>query len=252
MLAYDNEPPYATNATMVATVRDDDTQPSAVTLLCSSIDNKHVRAVERHFTTHGYTVHLCSLRSVSPTSDVVSLLDIEGPFFDNISDSDLIAFQKFVSGCKSTGILWVTRSVQLKCADPRFGLVLGLARTIRSELAVEMGTVEFEYFDQASWTALELIYRKFQARDKTDSTNTDFEFVHQDGKILTSRYKRCTPEEILTLRSSSISSDAVGLRIEAFGRLNSLAWVPLDGPDDLSGDQVEIKVHSVGLNFKVS
>ncbi|KAE8141770.1 polyketide synthase [Aspergillus pseudotamarii] len=249
-LAYDNEPPYATNATMVATVRDDDTQPSAVTLLCSSIDNKHVRAVERHFTTHGYTVHLCSLRSLPPTGDVVSLLDIEGPFFDNISDSDLIAFQKFVSGCKSTGILWITRSIQLKCADPRFGLVLGLARTIRSELAVEMGTVEFEYFDQASWTALESIYRKFQARDKTDSTNTDFEFVHQDGKILTSRYKRHTPEEILTLQSSSISSDAVGLRIEAFGRLNSLAWVPLDKPDDLQGDQVEINVHSAGLNFK--
>ncbi|KAE8333350.1 fatty acid synthase S-acetyltransferase [Aspergillus sergii] len=250
-LVYDNEPPYATNATMVATVRDDDSQPSAVTLLCSSIDNEHVRAVERHFTTRGHTVHLCSLQSVSsPKGDVVSLLDIEGPFFDNISDSDLIAFQKFVSCCKSTGILWVTRSIQLKCTDPRFGLVLGLARTIRSELAIEMGTVEFESFDQASWTALEVIYRKFQARDKTDGTNTDFEFVYHEGRILTSRYKRRTPEEILALRSGSETSDAVGLRIEAFGRLDSLAWVSLDRPGDLQGDQVEINVHSTGLNFK--
>ncbi|KNG83443.1 hypothetical protein ANOM_008035 [Aspergillus nomiae NRRL 13137] len=250
-LVYDNEPPYATNATIVATVRDDSSQPSVVTLLCSSIANEHVRAVERHFTTHGHTVHLCSLQSLSHhKGDVVSLLDIEGPFFDKVSEPDLIAFQKLVSGSKSTGILWVTRSAQLKCADPRFALVLGLARTIRSELAVEMGTVELEHFDQASWTALELIYRKFQARDRTDSTNTDFEFVHQDGKILTPRYKRCTPEEILTLRSGSEFSDAVGLRIESFGHLDSLAWVPLDRPVHLQGDQIEIIVHHVGLNFK--
>lgn len=237
---------------MVATVRDDDSQAGVVTLLCSSSDNEHVRAVERYFITQGHTVHLRSLHSMSPPEGVViSLLDIQGPFFHNISEPDLIAFQQLVSSCKSTGILWVTRAAQLKCADPRFALVFGLARTIRSELAIEMGTVELEHFDQAAWTALELIYRKFQARDKTDSTNTDFEFVHQDGKILTPRYKRCTADEILTLRSGCEASDAVGLRIESFGRLSSLPWVSLDRPCDLSGDQVEIHVHHAGLNFKV-
>lgn len=224
-----------------------------VTLLCPSVENEHVEVVKDHFKGCGYAIHLCSLKSFSPPKgDIISLLDLETPFFDQISESDLDAFQKFINDSKSVGILWVTRSAQLKCANPRYALVLSLARTIRSELAIELGTVEVEEFGQASWTALESIYHVFQARDKTESIDTDYEFVYQDGKILTSRYKRCTPEEIVALRSGSQSTDGVGLRIEVFGRLSCLAWVPLDRPDGLQGDLVETNVHNTGLNFKVN
>jgi hypothetical protein len=251
-LVYDFEPPYVTNAVMVATVREDEPQPKVVTFLCPSLENGHIKAVKRHFESLGYVVQLCSLQSPSPPEgDVISLLDLEGPFFAQISEHDLIAFQKFITDSETTGILWVTRSAQLKCTDPRYALVLGLARTIRSELGIEMGTVEMEECDQASWTALEAIYREFRARDKSDNTNTDYEFAYKDGKLLTSRYKRCTPGEILALQSGSQSSNAVGLRIETFGRLGSLAWVLLDRASDLYCDQVEIDVHNTGLNFKV-
>ncbi|GLI78239.1 type I iterative PKS [Penicillium ochrochloron] len=252
LVVYDYEPPHCTNATMVATICEDEPQPKMVTLLCPSLENEHIDSVERHFKSLGYDVQLCSLQSSPPPEgDVISLLDLEGPFLAQISEPDLLAFQKFITDSQTTGILWVTKSAHLNCTDPRYALVLGLARTIRSELAIEIGTFEIGECDQASWKALESIYREFRARDKTSTTSTDYEYVCQGGKVLTSRYKRCTPGEILALRSGNRSSDAVRLRIETFGRLGSLAWVPLDRAGCLHGDQVEIDVHSTGLNFKV-
>ncbi|KAJ5645285.1 hypothetical protein N7507_011296 [Penicillium longicatenatum] len=251
LVVYDHEPPYASNATMVATVISEMSKPKQVTLLCPSYENEQVLAVERQFIDSGYDVRLCSLHdSPLPDGDIISLLDLEGPFFDQISESNLSAIQSLVASSNVTGILWVTRSAQLKCKDPRYALVLGLARTIRSELAIEMGTIEMENYDSAAWAALESIYRTFEARDKTDSTNTDYEFVHQERKVFTSRYKNCNSDELFYPQRGSEPSDDVRLRIETFGRLSSLDWAPLKTYGDLQDDLVEIRVQNAGLNFK--
>lgn len=97
---------------------------------------------------------------MSPHPDAISLVDSNGPFFDDLSGDDYTRFKDFLSSSKN--ILRVTKSVQMKCDDPRYGTVLGVARTARAEELVNFGTLEVDEFDEASADALLKVFAKFQ------------------------------------------------------------------------------------------
>lgn len=179
--------------------------------------------------------------------DAISTIDLEGPYFDDISQEDFSTFMNYLSRLKG-GLLWLTRSAQLGCKDPRYGIVTGLARTIRPEIGVDFWTAELDSLDSATTASVAAIYRKFHARPGLDAeSKLDSEYAVKDGVVHIGRYHWSSTVKELQSQSSP---DPKQLIIGRFGLIGSMHWVQHQ-PSDVGDDEVEIEVRCVGLNFKV-
>ena len=247
---YDDEFPYQINANMISTAVGPQCIASNITLLYQSeFDDARVHEIEAFFRAKGFQVEKSSLNDSPPTDGfVISLLDLTGPFFNKITTEALAKFQAYMSGLKETGLLWLTKASQIDCKDPDYALVLGMARTLRSELSLDFFTFEVENFDESSWQALLEVYEKIQQRTKDDELNPDYEYAFTDGKVMTGRYHWLSVDE--ELQDTQKLGMPVRLEIGKYGLLDSLSWVPIEH-QPLVGDQVEVDIRCVGLNFKV-
>lgn len=219
------------------------------TLLCSHNPGTFERQVETLLVRRGIHVDFTNIDQVPPPNqDIISLLDISGPFFDEISSEELAAFQSYVGSLESSGILWATRSSQMRCDDPSYAQVLGVARTIRSELLVSFATFEIDTVDDVALEALIDVFNKFQRRTKDPEVDPDWEFALSEKVVHIPRYRWVSVIEQL----SAVSDLELPRKLEAGkpGFLQSLQWTQT-APIALTNDQIEVEVRAVGLNFKV-
>jgi SAM-dependent methyltransferase len=247
---YDQEFPYQLNANIVAYPAEATTTSRRVTLLCDSQPTTLARQAMTSFANTEIAVSLCTLdQRPPPNQDVIALLDLDGPFFDNISAHSLDTFVRFVSQLQSAGVLWVTRSSQLGCEDPRYALIVGLARTIRSELSIDFATLELDQTDPPAWRALHQVFRKFQLRVRDPDLDRDYEFALSNSTIHVGRFHWVSVARALddTCEGYIPRQLEIGKR----GLLQTLRWVQ-GSPDQPMEDEVEVDVKAVGLNFKVS
>ncbi|KAI1307179.1 putative polyketide synthase [Xylaria venustula] len=176
---------------------------------------------------------------VDTGQDIVSLLDLELPFFDGITTKNLTAF-----------LQTVTHAAQIRPQDPRFSLVLGMARTLRSELGVSFVTLELQDFGPGFADAVLLILRELQQRATEQAGVPEFdldqEFAWTDGAIHVSRMHWLSIPEALTHGDGSHSQAT--LEIGQPGLLNTLRWLPLPRRP-LQPHEVRIQTMSVSLNF---
>ena len=180
--------------------------------------------------------------------DIISLIDLEGPFFADIPEATYNTFIKFLSR-RRDGLLWLTRSAQVKCTDPRYGIGLGLFRTIRNELSLELWSVEVDDLSSSSVSCVLSIYQKFQSRPSIDlDRSTDTEYAILNGAVYTGRYHWISPREELESHGAENPKQMV---VGNFGQLNSLHWIQHD-TNTLQDNEVEVEVKSAGVNFKVS
>src|SRR4051794_10332785 len=92
---YDSEMPYQTNANIITRPVAGASAPKRVTLLCGS-NTALVSQVEALLTHGGFGVDQCTLfEEPSPHQDVISLLDLDRPFFDDVSAENFEAFKRF-------------------------------------------------------------------------------------------------------------------------------------------------------------
>jgi len=197
----------------------------------------------------GFKVDYCTiLQDPPPHQDVISLLDLDRPFFDDIPAEIFEAFKRFIGILKSTGVLWVTKSIQIGCDDPRYALVLGMARTLRSEFSVDFATLEIDNINSNTWGIMLNVFDKFQKRNK-DNVDPDFEYAISNGVVNIGRFQKVS----LSQQLSTMSKESTNKRLEigSHGLLQSLRWVD-QKPSVLTSDQVEIETRAVGMNFKVS
>jgi SAM-dependent methyltransferase len=248
-VVFDDDAPYQLNATMVATITPATVPEKKVTLLHGDEWTTEMRDIKQQFIQSGYAVDHCTLGQVIPNNqDVVALLDLQEPFFDQISGEALGAFQNYLSMAQMAGTLWVTRSCSLECDDPRYSLILGVARTVRSELSQSFATLEMDKLDAAACGALVEVYRKFQKRQKDDTFEPECEYVLLDGVVHTGRYHRvCAAEHLARVVKPHVPRE---LQIGKVGLLDTLFWAP-SKIRDLKGDEVEVTMSCVGLNFRV-
>lgn len=103
-----------------------------VHLLCHSDNHPWVKSVAHHFIQQGYNVLLITLKDLPlHDNEIVSLLDLDGPFLRDIAVEKYNDLLKYLSHRQRTP--WVTQASQIKCQDPFSGLILGLAQTVRLE-----------------------------------------------------------------------------------------------------------------------
>ncbi|KAF1990145.1 hypothetical protein K402DRAFT_371161 [Aulographum hederae CBS 113979] len=242
-LALDSEEPHQLNAIMIAKPETGKSRTKAVAIL--SDDNKGLpNAIVDLLKKRGYEVSGCSLDDTPPTgTDIISLLDADKPFFENITAERLDSFKTFVNNLGGSGLLWITGLSQMHCTDPRYGQIIGTARSIRSELSADFGVCEVDDFNS---DRIVDVFETFHMRAEDEILQPDFEYAIKDGVVNVGRYHPFPIHEELL---SSDASDKVILDIENRGRLNTLHWVKAP-TRSLKGDEIDVETYSVGLNFR--
>ena len=243
----DSKKPAQLNAIMVAKPKAKVVLKKTVTLLHEDEDKipkSLIQALEKQ----GFEISKCRLTDSPPENqDILSILDIDTPFFEDIEAARFESFKKFITSLNGSGILWVTHATQIHCSDPRFGQTIGTVRTIRSELSTELATCEVENLE-TSWDQVCQVFSKFQTREEDETLKPDYEYVIHDGKVHVGRYQPFSMNEELT---ATDSSDLLTLDIGKHGRLGTLHWSKQKSKK-LVGDEVEVEAYAAGINFRVS
>jgi acyl transferase domain-containing protein/NADPH:quinone reductase-like Zn-dependent oxidoreductase len=246
-VVYDNSPPFQVTAYMTSRNLSNDSHPKDVTLVVSVEHSSDAHNLEARLLESGYRVNRSTLDDIQNVEGVVIfLLDLEGPFFHSITPQKWIAFREYLSQATSSATIWVTRPSQMKCDDPRFSLVLGLARTVRQELAHDFVTFEVDTLDENACHALRQVYEKFQ-KQKQSNDMIEYEYSYINNSIHISRYEQFPAIE--KLRSHSTESVYKSLDIEQYGALETLYWSEHKRRKPTAG-QVEVELHFAGLSFK--
>lgn len=220
-----------------------------ICLLYSGQKTERARSVEYAFVRQGYTVNWLTLRENAPSNQpMVSLLDLDDPFFDNLSEQSFLDFQEFVSEKSPESILWITYAAQAQCVDPRWGLVFGIARTIRWEFNLPFATFETTTFDSKSADLLVKVHEKFQT-SLASGVLPDYEYSTSADTVATPRYY---PTK-LTVHDQEKTSSSVPKKLQmgTFGLLDSVQWLPDEGIRSPGPGEVQVDIRYVGLNFRV-
>ena len=199
----------------------------------------------------GMELDVCTLDMTPPARQtIISILDLDRqePLFSQLDATSFVAFQDFLRRIDKSGILWVTGAAQMKCKDPRYGMVLGIARTIRIEANIDMATLELEHFNSQAWSATWKVLEDFEGRLHESDIDTVLEYVYSDGYIQTGKFHWLKVAD--ELKEPVHMSKPRSLDIGQRGALQTLHWKQFT-PSELLDDQIEVEVRAVGMNFKV-
>jgi hypothetical protein len=278
---------YSCNCIVAELTRDKEREGEGrrVTLLHSGGGSGITDAAERVqkiLADAGVGVDCYSLDGVVPPpvgQDVISVFDLEAPFFHDVDESSFENFKRLLSHLhqqqeaadtnnndsnnnttNNRGILWLTGASQIACKDPRCGMVNGVARVIRTEMNIDFATVELEDFKAEAIARVPAILEEFQRRISVDKNGSEanMEWAVVGGKALVGRYHFIRVEEELE-RTAEINEggDVVkGVQQATPGRIDTLCWKEMPAspssspsPSQALGEtEVMVQVRAVGLN----
>ncbi|KAH8422376.1 uncharacterized protein LDX57_000132 [Aspergillus melleus] len=244
----DQEFPYHKTGILISTKKPQSKPPEDVNLLCHHESSPVVQKAKSAFSKAGRPVHLCVYGSHKMSQGgIVSLLETEEPFFSVMTEGKWRTFQRLLSDVDECGVFWVTKETQIQCHDPDYGLTLGVARSVRSELAVEMATFEAQSFDDGFADAMLMAYDNFRGRHG-ETDNREYEYLYRDGKVHVPRFHSVVAENEVSAKRLQ-SMDARMLSIGVSGSLSSLFWKPVACEPPRDG-QVVVDIQYTGLNFR--
>ncbi|KIM92741.1 hypothetical protein OIDMADRAFT_62276 [Oidiodendron maius Zn] len=242
----DAEVPYQLNAMMVAKPLSTPVNKKAIALLREDGES-HADALSQQLQSRGYIVSQYGLGEKLPKSqDVISLLDYSRPFFEDIDEIRYQAFQHLVDNLGESGIMWITHPSQIQCQDPRYAQIIGTSRTIRAEMLVDFATCEVDDIDSSLDRIID-VFAKFQAREKDELLDPDFEYAIVKGTV---NVGRIYPFSLKEEQSSETGpEEQITIDMPKPGLLTSMQWTPRGGRA-LKDDEIEVQVYAAGLNFK--
>lgn len=222
--------------------------PKSISLLVTD-KTKTYDHVEGKLQEQDYEVTKITLKDIQPPNiDIISIIDLDGPFFENIADEPYYDFQRFLANLHNSGIFWVTKPCHMNIQDPSYAQIIGLARVIRSELLIDFATCEVDDTN-ASMSCVVRVFEKFRIRcNSDDGLSPDFEYVIRDRVIHVGRYFP------FVMMDGFVSHETACERLKVAtgtpGQLNTLHWTRQSEPAILKDNEVEIEMHAVGINFK--
>lgn len=251
--AYDDVKPYHLNVCLVSRPAISPSLSKHVTLLSNECGPIWKTTVEL-FTCHGYEVQSYGLGEHIPSTDaVVSLLDLEEPFFYNLTQSRLNTLQESLKQCNAASIMWATRPSQITCEDPRYAMAIGAIRSLRGELAIPITTIELEDTSTQALQSLVEVMDLQQEDSYNSDTNSalepDFEYSFSNGLLMIPRILPVSVADEMLVDKVSRSCDE-RLELQAGnGSIENINWVATS-PRICGDNDVDIDMKCVGLNFK--
>jgi len=218
-----------------------------------------------HFNSSGSSAVALSLQEVTPSmlddKLCIVLAEIDSLIIHTIDKSGFNAVRNVA--LRSAGVLWITKGGAIDSPIPEANLIVGLARTIRSEHAgITFATLDLDCdTSPGAPSTVDAIIRLYSMLFRTQAGKIqDFEFSLQNGVIFNCRItaqkemndiledenKLATP----VLLPFSQPNRPLKLEVGVPGILDTLQFVDdLDALKLLAEDEVEIKVMASALNF---
>ncbi|KAK8011002.1 polyketide synthase [Apiospora arundinis] len=256
-VSFDGKRPYHMNANMIArpAERKEEAGPGRITLLthCDEL-GPLARETRQLLRSAGYEIDQCVWgRQLPPANqDVVSFLDVEGgqgPLLKDISEESWSDWLKLVETLTESVVLWLSLPAQVRCSDPHQAQMLGVARTMRAELAMDFATMELEHTGEGAASAVTSVMGKIRRsrRAKQGDVDPDLEYAWFEGTIHLSRFHWFPVQEALA--ETAARPDTKRLVVGQLGMLQSLQWRGYR-LDALEPDQVRIRTTTTAMNFK--
>jgi NADPH:quinone reductase-like Zn-dependent oxidoreductase len=205
-----------------------------------------------------------TLGNVSTEGKVcIVLSELEQQVVSNLSSVDFQAIQKIFSS--AAGILWPVRGAYSASENPDAEMVIGMARSIRSETLLKFTTLDLGTSPQLSTTGTaEKIFEVFKTAFAPDSPSIgiDMEYQEREGKLLVPRvindpdmnkfvHRETQPSSAPDLQPFAQEGRPLKIAIETPGALDTLYFT-----DDLAigtplpDYEVEIEIKATSMNFK--
>jgi len=227
-----------------------------VTLLCHTPEAPLICEVRTCLESHQVAADICLFgQPLEPNQPIISLLDLQEPVFHGISEASFSTIMRYIQST-SACVVWVLPVSQVKCEDPRAAMTLGLARTARNELSLQLFTVEIDNDTSNSTAAkavIQILFEVVSPSRKSAILDPDYEYAVIAGEILIPRLHWQTANEATASykdqERSPFTSKRMEMRIQ--GLLKSMTWVEYQQPS-LSDDAVLIEARAIGINFRVS
>ncbi|KAI1483952.1 polyketide synthase dehydratase-domain-containing protein [Daldinia eschscholtzii] len=225
--------------------------PSPVSILCDNPEGELTELLVEEFASSGIAAKVFQLgQSLPLNQDIVSLLDLESYFFQDISPERLILFQQILLNYKSGSIVWLTRPAQVNCKDPRSAQSIGVARSIRAESSVPFYTLEISSTEPLFSTLVQEVLSKIRRTEDTDLLAPDKEYVVDSGVVKIGRYQPFSVGKELQQNTINTGTEEIKTLEAKPGSLENVGWVSQSGPSDLGDDEVLIETRAVGINFR--
>ncbi|KAG6354258.1 hypothetical protein INS49_004863 [Diaporthe citri] len=246
----DNEQPYTYNANIIAKPASTPSRPTKITLLRNSEESQLPKDVANILSSKGFEIDHCIWGQQLPADqDVISFLDLGNkPLLQDLTEEGLTQFLDMIDLLPQAAVLWLTPPAQIHAQDPQAAQVLGLARTIRSELAMSFATLELEHTGKGAAGAVVQVAQKLQeSKEDITELDPDMEYSWVNGVLNVSRFHWIPVEE--SLSGTAKTPETKVLNIGTPGLLQTLNWTG-QALDPLAPDEVNVKMSAVGLNFK--
>ena len=197
------------------------------------------------------------------SNDTCMFLDLDEPILASL---DYDTYQQIQKVCSAKGVLWLVQGAYVDSATPNANMILGLARSIRSEnAAVRFTTLDLDqHCDSCSSRTVEVIIEVFEAVFGSEplSQEDDLDFSERDGLISVLRIVQ-DPElnKSILVQTDTLPPDtqayeqeerSLTMAIRYPGSLDSFYFVDDEkvGAPTISPNEVEILIKANGLNFK--
>ncbi|KIA75874.1 polyketide synthase [Aspergillus ustus] len=222
----------------------------SVNLLVPEKPSKWISEVQAYFEKHRYQVNACSL-SQAPSLDgnVISLLDAARPCLFDIDPTTFQQLKDCIRGPNVKHVLWVTKSSQLDCTDPRYGLTQGFVRVFHGESyanGTSGATLEIDSFDREAIPHLFRVYEHASPSESSEEARRD-EYALHKGLIHAGRLESMSVDKELRTPPKDEAPRRLGLATP--GLLDSFFWRE-DVYSTPGAGEVRLQVKYVGLNFK--
>lgn len=245
-------PPFGPDLDVVI-VYDKSTQGSIIKDLASSLTRVTGRIPE-----------IGPLEDINASGKVcIFLTELAKPFLANISSEQFNSLQKVLVSAQ--GILWVVKGAYTNSTSPDSNMVVGLARTLRSETLLNFTTFDLDQSKplsdrQAAESIINVFNRSFAASGSS-SSSIDREYMERDGEIFVPRFvddnainkfvHQETQESAPDLQPFAQEDRPLKMKIKTPGALDTLYFDDDAAVGTPLGDlQVEINVKATSMNFK--
>ncbi|KAI0127974.1 beta-ketoacyl synthase domain-containing protein [Xylariales sp. AK1849] len=217
-----------------------------LSILCHDSGAIQVAELSSFLTDQGFELEFFTLGQNLPVDQfVVSLLDIKSPFLNDVTESQYSAFKKSILSIQEAAILWVTGASQIRCKNPNYSLILGVVRSLRRELGLNIVTLELDSFSRDGWHAVTSIVANMIQHSNGHGVILDTEYVFDEGTLYVGRFHSIKVSQELQEHSSEESAKRLSAT-KARG-INGLFWEQFD-PIPIAMRQIEVEVKAVGLN----
>ena len=250
----DGPKPYYINANIIAQPAIQTTYPKRLTLMTSSQElGPLAQATQKVLQQKGYELDHCIWRKNTPPADqdLICFVDVEGitkPLLRDIEEDDLSYLLQTIDELSQSTLLWLAQPAQINCLDPYNAQILGLARTVRAELAVDFATMEIEHAGDGAALAVASVLQKLQrARQVDGDLDPDMEYAWTNGAIHLSRFHWFPVGKALA--DAAPTPEAKRLVVGQRGMLQSLKWRGQTF-EDLAPEEIRVRTSTLGMNFR--